>query len=112
MTKTGAHPFGYVLNVPMNSYSKAKFSRENSMKGEHMKKTCLYILLILFFSGCQTTYKHPVKEAKDLEHDKYECEKVAKKLAKDAGSPDSPFIIQDETERCLKLKFGWTRADS
>jgi hypothetical protein len=77
-----------------------------------MKKACLYILLILFFSGCQTTYNHPVKEAKDFERDKYECEKIAKKLATDAGSPENSFIINDETARCLKLKFGWTRVDS
>jgi hypothetical protein len=113
MTKTGALLSGNVLNIPMNSSSRAKLNRERIVwKGEHMKKTCLYILLILFVSGCQTTYNHPLKEAKDLEREKNECEKVAKKLATDAGEPDNPFIIQDETDRCLKLKFGWTRADS
>lgn len=77
-----------------------------------MKKACFYILLIIFFSGCQTSHIHPTKTAKDLERDKYECEKIAKKLAKDAGDPDNSFMIRDETNRCLKLKFGWVPTES
>ena len=77
-----------------------------------MKKTWLYILLTMFVIGCQSTYTHPVKDVQDLERDQNECGKVAKKLANDAGSPGNPVIIGDETERCLKLKFGWTRVDS
>ena len=73
-----------------------------------MKYFFVCIFLIIFINGCQTTsYKHPTKEARDLERDRYQCEKIAKRLAADAGSPDNPLIIARETERCLKLKFGW-----
>jgi hypothetical protein len=81
--------------------------------GEIMKYFIVCIFLILFISGCQTTsYKHPTKEAQDLERDKYQCEKIAKRLAADAGSPENPIIISKETKRCLKLKFGWTSVES
>jgi len=76
-----------------------------------MKTVCLYIALIFFIAGCQTSYKHPTKAAKDLERDKHECEKIAAKLAKDAGEPDNPFLIRDEMNRCLELKFGWTQVE-
>jgi hypothetical protein len=78
-----------------------------------MKYFFVCIFLILIVSGCQTTsYKHPTKEAHDLERDKYQCEKFAKRLAADAGSPDNPLIIGKETKRCLELKFGWTSTQS
>jgi len=73
-----------------------------------MKYFFVLIFLILFISGCQTTYKHPTKEAQDLERDMYQCEKFAKRLAADVGSPGNPLIITKETKRCLQLKFGWT----
>ena len=36
-----------------------------------MKKTWLCILSLIFITACQTSYKHPTKEAKEFEHDKY-----------------------------------------
>ena len=78
-----------------------------------MKYFFICIFLILFIGGCQTTsYKHPTKEAQDFERDKYQCEKIAKRLAADAGYSDNPVVISKELKRCLKLKFGWTPVES
>ena len=74
-----------------------------------MKTVFLSIVCILFIGGCQTTvHKHSTKKPQDFESDKYQCEKIARRLASDAGSPDNPVIIDKETKRCLKIKFGWT----
>ena len=73
-----------------------------------MKYLFICVFLILSVGACQTMYTHPTKGSQEFERDYYECGKIAKWLADDAGSPDDTLIIHKETERCLQLKFGWT----
>ena len=73
-------------------------------------KILISLLLTLFIIACaQTRYTHSTKDVNEFERAKYECEKIAKHQAKEAGSPDNPFIITDKTEQCLQLS-GWTPA--
>ncbi|MBI5055989.1 MAG: hypothetical protein HZB61_05165 [Nitrospirae bacterium] len=74
-----------------------------------MKTEGMFILLVLLISACASTpYTHSTKGAKDLEREIYECEKIAMFKAEEAGSPDNPFMIAAEKDRCLQVKFGWT----
>jgi hypothetical protein len=65
-----------------------------------MKKVFFCIALVFVFSGCQPSYKHPIKDARDFDHDLRECEKISKHRA-------SVFIGQ-EVKKCLQLN-GWVQ---
>lgn len=74
-----------------------------------MKKISSLILLVIFVLACaQSRYTHPTKSSTDFEREDRECEKIARYKAAQAGSPDNPFLISDERNKCLELKFGWT----
>jgi len=81
------------------------------MKGGKTVKLLISLLLTLFIFACaQTRYTHSTKSPDEFEHEKYQCEKIAKHQAIESGSPDDPFVISDKTDLCLKSN-GWTPAE-
>ncbi len=72
-------------------------------------KRLLFLPLALFVSGCAPTlYCHPSKTQADFDREKYDCEKVAEQSAANWGSKGNIFMIADEMNKCLRLKYGWT----
>jgi len=72
-----------------------------------MKFLISFLLALFIFACAQTRYTHSTKGSDEFEHEKYQCEKIAKHQAKESGTPDDPFVIADKTDQCLKLS-GWT----
>lgn len=75
-----------------------------------LRVNVLFCLLLMFaVTACApTVYTHPTKTSEDFERDKYKCTKIAEQIAcnnwKMCGNP---FIIKDELNKCLQMKFGW-----
>jgi hypothetical protein len=52
-------------------------------------------------------YTHPTKTQEDFIRDKYECEQIATQYSANYNAQGNPFIIIEQTKRCLQEKFGW-----
>jgi hypothetical protein len=63
-----------------------------------MKKVLFGIILVFIFGGCQLPYTHPIRDARDFDHDLRECEKIVKHRAS--------VFIGEEVKKCLQLN-GW-----
>jgi hypothetical protein len=74
-----------------------------------MKTLFACMLSMFFINACAQTggYTHATKNADDFERERYECEKIATHKAEDQGASGNPNMVSTETDRCLKVKFGW-----
>jgi hypothetical protein len=73
-----------------------------------MNRMILGIIFALGFTACAPKiYTHPTKSSYDFDRDKYECEQAASQYSANWGAPGNPFIIAEQIQRCLELKFGW-----
>ena len=75
-----------------------------------MKRTMLLVGILFLLTGCGigSTYRHPTKTQTDFEKDRFECEMIAEQSAANWGSRGNIFMIARDTDRCLRLKFGYT----
>lgn len=78
-----------------------------------MKKIIILIAAITI-SACAAprSFVHPTKSAQQFEEDKYDCEQQATQYVANRGFSTAsfgvdPFMVRDETVRCLKIKKGW-----
>jgi hypothetical protein len=77
-----------------------------------MKRIAGLVLLLALLFGCAPSkFCHSLKDASQFENDKYDCENMAYAKAHNFGAAGNPFIIIDETRRCLQLKHGWRKCD-
>jgi hypothetical protein len=67
-----------------------------------MKEILFCIVLVFIFSGCQTTYKHPIKDAQDFDRDLRECERNTKHSAS--------LFFHEELKKCLQ-QSGWIQGN-
>lgn len=67
------------------------------------------ILFAGFLTACAPAYwSHPTKTAEDFERDRANCAEIAEKRTRASwGDEDYVLLVSEETDRCLKLKFGW-----
>ncbi len=68
------------------------------------------LLLMVAVAACTPSYTHPTKTSADFERDKAKCKKIAEGIAcnnwKWCGNV---LVIKDETDKCLRSKYGWRR---
>lgn len=69
----------------------------------------LVILLALTLGGCGGKWCKPGATARDFERDQQRCMNEAAKVAAAWGSPGNPFMIADDTSKCLQLEYGYER---
>jgi len=67
-----------------------------------MKKAFFCTVKFIIFTGCQSSYTHPIKDAKDFDRDLRECEKMTKHHAS--------IIMDEEMKKCLQLS-GWMQRE-
>ncbi len=72
-----------------------------------MKKIILIVGILFLLGGCVGGLTHLTKNEQDFERDKYECQMIAEQSAVNWGSRGNIFMIAQEINRCMRLKFGW-----
>lgn len=73
-----------------------------------MKKYLLILCLVSLMSACaRMALTHPYKNASDFERDKYECRLVAEQSASNQGYGNNVFLIANEINTCLQMRYGW-----
>ena len=71
-------------------------------------KRLILISTIVVLSGCAPMiFTHPDKDQSDFNRDKYECTKIAEQSVCSRGACGNIFMMIDEIQQCLQLKFGW-----
>ena len=73
-----------------------------------MKRITLIVGFLFLLGGCAGGLTHLTKNEQDFERDKYECQMIAEQSAANWGSRGNIFMIAQEINRCMRLKFGWT----
>ena len=72
-----------------------------------------FALLILagFLAACAPAYwSHPTKTTEDFERDRDNCSDMAEKKSRASwGADNYVLLVNEETDRCLELKYGWTQ---
>jgi hypothetical protein len=81
------------------------------IKMERWALLLLIIFLLVLLAGCaKRVYTHPYKTAQDFERDQYDCEKIAKQSAANHGLTVGiawSIHVDEECDKCLRLKYGW-----
>ena len=73
-----------------------------------MKKLILVMGILFLLGGCAMgKWTHATRTEQDFERDRYECMMIAEQSAANWGSRGNIFMMAQEINRCLKLKFGY-----
>lgn len=72
-----------------------------------MKKMIAFLLAALLTGCAQKMFVHETKNSQDFQRDLYDCQQIAAQYTANLGYHGNPFIIRDETQKCLENKYGW-----
>jgi len=77
-----------------------------------MRNLFVIVITAALVAGCaDTILVHPTKNNADFQRDLYECETIANQRVSDMGYSGNVFMVKDETEKCMKIKYGWSRQE-